>query len=690
MTKHRAVERKTAITAVHIAVIALAAFGGLIWVWLGTGRGIGFERWVIILTAAVVGFLPPIARGIERLLAPLSRPSQRSLNWTTFVIGVLSAAYFVSTAFNQGRDLFPKTHDDCSYAIGMQILARGRLWMPALPLPDFFDSFYILVHPVYCSLYFPGTALLYVPTVWLHLPTWLMPAMASGTAVALMYRITTELLDGACGILAAISMVSLSWFRVYSILLTGHVPMLLWGLVMIWAWLQWRKNHRLRWAALIGAAAGWAAITRPADATIFAVAVGVAIAYALFKSAKTAPDFPAPSPGTPGEGWGEGLSRNDEDLHERRDAETPREEGREKRERNLVSSLSSPRLGVSAFNKSSSTTPNRFLTPLVIIAAAAPFLVLQIVFDQGVTGHPFRAPYGYYLERDQPGSGFGFHHYNPAALPQSTLLEKREFYVNWARPKLAEHTAGNLLALLTRSVKMTVDTTMQCRLLLIFAAIGLLGLVRFGSNPDGISPSSSAISGRRVVWTTLPLFVIVYAFNPFFLEHYAILVIPAVVLSIMLGGQMLAAAWPRWKTQLWGAFVAIIVAASVTSLWEVNRLISSPDTAISDETFPSPYLKVVNDLPSYGVTAPAVVLFAYHPGGNYFAEPVYNMDVAWPDDAPIIRAHDLGPIRNREIFEYYAKIQPDRTFWSLDPFRKNEELKKLGTASELAAETASR
>ncbi|HWE01392.1 MAG TPA: hypothetical protein VG326_03205 [Tepidisphaeraceae bacterium] len=653
----RSVETKAGGGGAQIMVIALAAAGALIWLWLGTGRGIGSERWAVIVLAAGAGLLPPVAKGIDRTLALLSRPSSRSFNRATFLVGVLSTAYLVATAFNQGRDLFPKTHDDCSYAIGMQMLARGRLWMPTLPLPDFFDSFYILARPVYCSLYFPGTALLYVPTVWLHLPWWLMPAMASGAAVALIYRITTELLDGACGILAALSVVSLSWFRVYSVLLTGHVAMLLWGLALIWTWMQWRKNCRLRWAAAMGAAAGWAAITRPADAAIFAVAVGVPVAWSLLGSLK--------------------KSRVD-----RQNAHTSGEEDEGESKTDRPASFSSGRRGVRVLNRPS-IHARRLLTPLVVFCAAAPFLGLQIVFDQGVTGHPFRAPYAYYLERDQPGSGFGFHGYDPAALPQSTLREKREFYTNWVRPYLAAHTPGNLPASLTRTAKMIVDTTMQCRLLLVFAMVGLLGLVRNSTAP-------AALAGRRVVWFTLPLFLIVYAFNPFFLEHYAILAIPAVVLSVMLGGRTLSAAWPRYRRQLFGAFAGVILASSITSLWEVNRLISTPETALSDETFPSPYLNVVDQLSRYGVTAPAVVLFAYRPGGNYFEEPVYNIDVAWPDRAPIIRAHDLGPKRNREIFDYYAKIQPNRTFWSLDPLRKNDELRRLGTAKELAAGAARR
>ena len=61
---------------------------------------------------------------------------------------------------------------------------------------------------------------------------------------------------------------------------------------------------------------------------------------------------------------------------------------------------------------------------------------------------------------------------------------------------------------------------------------------------------------------------------------------------------------------------------------------------------------------------PAVVLFRYAPGkDNPHIEPVYNTDVAWPDDAPVIRAHDLGPRRNIEIFRYY----PERAFYSCDP-----------------------
>jgi len=82
------------------------------------------------------------------------------------------------------------------------------------------------------------------------------------------------------------------------------------------------------------------------------------------------------------------------------------------------------------------------------------------------------------------------------------------------------------------------------------------------------------------------------------------------------------------------------------------------------------------------------VLFRFVKGDDHHQEPVYNVDVAWPDDAPIIHAHDLGEARNQEIFRYYAERQPDRRFFlfvrqDFDP--DGPVLSYLGTAKELAA-----
>src|SRR5262245_61349998 len=118
---------------------------------------------------------------IERL----RRPAPRARLVTFLAIWLGSCVYLTASTVIHGRDLLPKSHDEHSYAIQTQMLARGALWNPQHELADFFESFQMLAKPVYASIYFPGSALMYVPGVWLGLPPWVMPVIVSGLGVAL-------------------------------------------------------------------------------------------------------------------------------------------------------------------------------------------------------------------------------------------------------------------------------------------------------------------------------------------------------------------------------------------------------------------------------------------------------------------------------------------------------------------------
>jgi hypothetical protein len=90
---------------------------------------------------------------------------------------------------------------------------------------------------------------------------------------------------------------------------------------------------------------------------------------------------------------------------------------------------------------------------------------------------------------------------------------------------------------------------------------------------------------------------------------------------------------------------------------------------------------VYKDLPGK-VKQPALVLFRYKQGvDSPHEEPVYNIDVVNIDDAPIIKAHDLGPARNAEIIRYYAERQPNRRVYLCD--RATRTLTDLGPAGTL-------
>src|SRR3954467_10029879 len=212
--------------------LVLLGAGLLLWGWVEYraaklhGHGLGPGRWALLALTAVLSLLPGIPQRMTRVLDRVRNPSPRALDWATIAISLGATAYFVFTAFNQDRDLFPKTHDEGSYVIGLRMLARGRLWMPQHPLADFFDTFYVITRPVYASLYFPGTALLYAAGDWLQWPTWGMPVLAAGAVVGLLYRVVTELIEGAAGALAAALLVALSWYRMLSVLVFAQVPLL--------------------------------------------------------------------------------------------------------------------------------------------------------------------------------------------------------------------------------------------------------------------------------------------------------------------------------------------------------------------------------------------------------------------------------------------------------------------------------
>src|SRR5687768_11600566 len=90
------------------AVILLLACGAVLWALIGDGRGMGAIRWGLLAIAIGLGALPPVRRTLVRLLDRVRNPSQRMVERTSVLVGVLASTYFTFTAFHQDRDLFPK------------------------------------------------------------------------------------------------------------------------------------------------------------------------------------------------------------------------------------------------------------------------------------------------------------------------------------------------------------------------------------------------------------------------------------------------------------------------------------------------------------------------------------------------------------------------------------------------------
>ena len=282
-------------------VLAVCVIGAAMW-WVIPRPFVPVPvwAWLISLAALVACAVPSVAAKLLSLIDRLRNPSPRNRFRTACAIAVLSCIYLAFTAHRQDRDFFAKTLDDQSYVIQMRMLAQGKLWMPQHASADFFDTFHMVSEPKYASAYFSGTALLYVPLIWLKVPIWIGPILVAGAILGLIYSIITELTDGVAGAIAVSIIISSNWFRMLSILVYGQTVALLLGLLMFWAWLRWRESYQRKWALLIGVFAGFLAITRPADAICYAIPIGVVLLVDLKRRTLSCSTDFQPAPTAPG------------------------------------------------------------------------------------------------------------------------------------------------------------------------------------------------------------------------------------------------------------------------------------------------------------------------------------------------------------------------------------------------------
>ncbi len=587
----------------RLVILTLVAGAAAWWLWLpvvrftvprfsGTNWGFMWRdvaiQGAIVLTAFALACVPQIRSTLLATIDWVKTPSPPARRWTALALA--SAAYLYGTSVRQGRILLPMWHDELAYRLQTQMLSRGRLWMSQHPLAQFFEAPYVFVKPVYAAKYFPGTALLHVPAVWLGLPYWLTPIAIAAISVALLYLIITELLDGAAGLLAALLLVSCVVFRQLATMEMSNSAALMESLLVIWAWLAWRRTLHLRWIIFGGAAAGLFAITRPLDA--ICAAGPVAVVWLV-------------------------------DLIRRVD--------RRRAMLNIVAAL----------------------------LAAAPFLALQLIFDRGVTGHFLQTPAGVYDAKYFQSPGLGFPKADPNFLPPTPLLQFRAMYKKFFWPEMRDYTPTEALwRLWSRRLPIIAATVVPSTLLVVLLPVGLLGL---------------SDNRRRAMAAVIPLYLIGMIFYYFFLMHYCALLLGAAILLVLLGGRVIEQTWnPRRIFS--AAMPLMILGLAIYGLPEVNR---GPDETPNSMTV----MQANYELIPRQVREPAIVLFTFNTYWN-FEEPVYNWDVALPDDAKIIRAHDLGAAKNQELFDYYAQRDPDRNVYVFD--RARMQLRALGNVRNLA------
>lgn len=548
---------------------------------------------LVLAGVLAVTLIPPVRRKIWSATELIRQPSLRARTITALGIALVATLYLFYTHHRQHTELLLKFHDEFSYMIQMRMLAQGKLWMHGWPghVSDFFDSFMIFVDPKYASIYFPGTALLYVPTIWLHLPYWVPTVFVAGACVGLTYWVIAEMTDGLVGFIAALMVVATINFRRLAVMLLSQTPMLFFGLLTLAAYFQWRRKRSGGWAVAVGVFAAWGGITRPVDAICYVLPIGVAMLL---------------------------------DLR-------------------------------------SASLRQWMKTVAWVVAGALPFLALQAVQNVGITGHLTEFPEGYYAAEYYPGPMLGVSAPDLSKIKPPTLLEKRIYLKHFVMPS---YRAVGWAAAWNRwwddRAQYQVIGLLPDPLLIIFFPVAIAGVFE---------------RRRWMMLVTVLLFVGIYALYRFDLAHYTLVIMPLVAGLILIGLDEVTSLWPKHREAVWVPMLACVAALSVMNLPEVRR-------SIRDD-FDYHVMQEVEQTVESAPRKPAVVLIPFNDKGwTPHMEPVYNFQTAWPDDAAIVRAHDLGPERNRELFRYYADRQPNRFFYRYLP--TSNKLVPLGTARELA------
>jgi SAM-dependent methyltransferase len=290
----------------------------------------------------------------------------------------------------------------------------------------------------------------------------------------------------------------------------------------------------------------------------------------------------------------------------------------------------------------------RWMITLAIGAACvAPFVVLQAACNKGITGYWTHLPWSHYAERNGPHDSPSLAAYDPARRSRSAVPQIRAFEESVTaeayRAKLEAGARGRIF----RIVRSIEGAGLPHPLMLVLIPAAVLAL-----------PARA----RWVMAVFLVGFVVAYAPYTFVIGHYATTVAPALVLLVLAGWDALALAAGRAA----GA-VRVVGAAGLLGL----TLCSLPQFLRLPEEDEWPTARAMRDVDARVAAAtggrPAIVLFRFDPEHCVSdAEPVYNADASWPDDATVIRAHDLGERRNRELFAYYARVSPGRAVYRFD------------------------
>ncbi len=251
--------------------------------FLGTG-GRPLSHWVWIVVVVCLPLAGPSFGWDMRLFAWIERNfAAFARNRRLAVVSIGALAILARVALLPWLHVpQPKVHDEFSYLLAGDTFAHGRLANPPHPQWIFLDTFHVIQHPVYASMYPPGQGMALAVGERLGLP-WTGVVLS----VAAMCMAFTWMLQGWVPEEWALLGGLIVWarFGVFSYWMNSY-----WGgavaatgaALVLGAFARLRERESVRDAVLLGTGAGILAITRPLEGAIFFAPIAAVLLWWAF------------------------------------------------------------------------------------------------------------------------------------------------------------------------------------------------------------------------------------------------------------------------------------------------------------------------------------------------------------------------------------------------------------------------
>lgn len=255
----------------------------------GLAEIISYVRWLILPVLAVAAWYAPLLgdrffKRVEKVGKAMARKK------TLVLVGIATAAILARVSLLWLMPVpVPVAHDEFSYLLAADTFAHGRVTNPAHPMSLFLDTFHVLFHPSYQSIYPPAQgAVLALGQLLGHPWIGVLLSMA-GMCAAAVWMLQGWLPPNWALLGGLLILLRFGLFNYWIDSYWGGAVAAIGGALVLGAFRRIIRYQRPRDAVLMGIGIGLLANSRPFEGLIFCVTI--AAAFFIWLLSKRSPQL---------------------------------------------------------------------------------------------------------------------------------------------------------------------------------------------------------------------------------------------------------------------------------------------------------------------------------------------------------------------------------------------------------------